>query len=429
MTEPKPALAPSDILVEKTDELSTKTLGLSKSVAETIGKRIRALDALREREGITGDPVRMQAIVDRLFEAADTLIYLAEDMRAAQSRAERTVQERQLVDQAATAADNEPRFDRDEAELLAMLESMEGEPVSLEYLLENGFGTSISSDRTVRKKSLQRCLRSLAEHPLLHAHGKVLIKEGQTRGTKYSVQAIEGTPHQAQAPLEQNPAPGDSAAGDDKSPKHPSEPKLTAPEPTTSATTTELKRKNPLEGIVESTIDTILRMDEKRPYVCIQDIVRIGFAGKRLEPEVFREVRELVSSDPRITHIANGEYRIIGRDLSEEWVDHRALRIAADGFIDNMVKWGSTQEDTLNLIRAAGRSGMWLTKDERNVLMSIARRDYRVVTVDENKLVIDATRTKERDPNRHLRGMSPLELDKTMARLGLKNTAPFRRRR
>jgi Zn-finger nucleic acid-binding protein len=74
-------------------------------------------------------------------------------------------------------------------------------------------------------------------------------------------------------------------------------------------------------------------------------------------------------------------------------------------------------------------TGVWLTKDERNVLMSIARRDYRVVTVDESKLVIDATRTKERDPNRHLRGMSPLELDKTMARLGLKNTAPFRRRR
>jgi hypothetical protein len=69
-------LAPSDILVEKTDELSTKTLGLSKSVAETIGKRIRALDALREREGITGDPVRMQVIVDRLFESGQNCLGL-----------------------------------------------------------------------------------------------------------------------------------------------------------------------------------------------------------------------------------------------------------------------------------------------------------------------------------------------------------------
>ena len=90
MTTPNPTENSAELLVRKTGELGEKTLGLTRSVAETIGKRVRALDALRENQGITADPKRMQAIADGLFEAVDLLIFLAEDIQGAALRTERT---------------------------------------------------------------------------------------------------------------------------------------------------------------------------------------------------------------------------------------------------------------------------------------------------------------------------------------------------
>ena len=72
---------------------------------------------------------------------------------------------------------------------------------------------------------------------------------------------------------------------------------------------------------------------------------------------------------------------------------------------------------------------MWLTTQERTSLVSILKKDYRVVDVSEGAFTIDAARTEKDDPDRHLRGMSPSELDKALGQLGMKGGSVFRRRR
>lgn len=399
MTTPTPSENSAELLVRKTGELSERTLALTRSAAETIGKRVRALDALRENQGITADPKRMQAIADGLFEAVDTLIFLAEDIRGAALRTERTTADEAKPKTKRTVETDE--INRDEAQLLEMLQSMEGEPVSVEYLLENGFGVSLSSDRDVRKRRLQKCLETLAQKLAQTGASEQLIKEGRTRGTKYSL------------------VPSASTQSVTVDPSEPTEPVVTPERP----------REDAFAELVSRTIDTIMRIDEARPYLCVQDIVRIGFQGRHLEQDEFNQLRAYAEADHRLEKVSYGEFYIVGRDTEQRWIDRGVLRESVNTFIENMTRWGSSQESLVNLFKAAGRSGMWLTTQERTSLVSILKKDYRVVDVSEGAFTIDAARTEKDDPDRHLRGMSPSELDKALGQLGMKGGSVFRRRR
>ena len=430
MTTPNPTENSAELLVRKTGELGEKTLGLTRSVAETIGKRVRALDALRENQGITADPKRMQAIADGLFEAVDLLIFLAEDIQGAARRTERTQSDEAKPKSKRAVETNE--INRDEQELLTMLQGMEGEPVSVEYLLENGFGISLSTDRDVRKRRLQKCLDTLAQKLTQTGADQQLLKEGRTRGTKYSLVgsgvmqvAVQPNDNDEQAEVTYAHLVEPVLAEDLEPETQPvAEPPVHIEQPEV-----EVRKEDPLKELVGMTIDTIMRKDEKRPYLCIQDIVRIGFQGRRLEQEEFQQLREHTDTDHRLEKVAFGEYHIIGRDTEERWIDRGALRDSVNTFIENMTRWNSTEESLVNLFKAAGRTNMWLTSPERNELVSILKADYRVVSVTAGNFSIDTTRTEKNDPNRHLRGMSPAELDKALGKLGMKGGAAFRRRR
>ncbi len=403
--------APTDkveILTSSSEELSDKTITLVNSVAKTLGRRAQAIEVLTSERGLRADPERLGRISANLFEAVDTLIFLAEDIRGLQQRIARLNESRE--------GGNEKGADRsvDEAELLAILASQDGEPISMVAILEAGFGISHSGDLTARKKHLQRTISSLT-HSLEQSEAtQVLVKTGKTRGTKYHLSSA----YQVSTTAPQIPEPAIL------------EPITPEPVAITSATqTTERAPTNPLEPLISDAIHRLITSDPDRPIICLADITRDAFGSRNLEQDVFHQVKQLIANDGRLEKISHFEFHIKERSLDGDWIDRQDMRERLEQFIQKMVQWDSSEDTLVNLFKSVGRGRRFLTSPERTVLIQKLKDHHQFVSIHEGSFTINATAEPSPDTQR-LRGLSPSEIEKQMSQLGIKGKGqPFRRRR
>ena len=390
-----------EIVLNSSEELTSKTVTAINSVSKIMARKVEALHILTGERGLHANPERLGRISESLFEAVDTLIFLAEDVRSLQQK----IAQSQETNESIPAISG---LTADEMELLTILQAQDGEPISMVAILEKGFGKSLSAELTVRKKHLQRTIALLIES--LKEAEMPLVKIGQTRGTKYYLSRQEIATEeevtlaepQIERPVELEPAP-----------------------------VAERPPANHFETPISNAIDALLANDANRPIICYVDITREAFGSAFLNENDFKKAKELIAQDPRLEQISNFEFRIKGRDGVEEWIDVQDIRERLDQFITKMIQRKSSESLIVNLFKSVGYGRRFLTTPERNLLIKELEAHQRFVAIKENSFSIDISSQLINESSKdELRGMSSYEVNMRLSALGISGQTPsFRRRR
>lgn len=398
MTSLPPDADPNS-LVDRNQETVNKTRSVLDKLAESIRRSLIALDNLPGEHKHATDPERLGRLETSLFQTADVLIFLAEDVRGVRLRKERAAKA-EVAPQAITLGDQEVLLTADEASLLKILQDQEGEPLLAVDILDLGFGQDVSGDRETRKQLLTKTLTKL--NASLEAYGiaGLFQKSGKARGTRYALLTAPFAPSDDTALVEEVPQ--------DVISQPPIEPiAVRRREPTEQAMVTQRVQQS-VTDIIEAT---------SRPIFGVRELLARSYGEERLSPEKFELVKQAARADSRVRYAGRGEYVIVGRADQQDWIDRTLLEKSVDDFVTQSVRSRFTYVTLNRIYRKLEETDIFVTLEEKVLITELLSQDPRIERVDEHSAYLRQASPAPELPGPEQPTVASEPLDVKLARL------------
>lgn len=297
----------------------------------------------------TDQKQRLAALKEKLFEAADLLIYAAEDV--GKMTAERT-DSKEVTSSTVTINGELVELTKDELLILSELTANGGEPLHPgDIYTVDGFHDDAST--SAKRQAFSHAIKGLTDMKRLSSGKPLVIGEGKTRGRTYRI------------------APGNTIIIDTQSPS-------------------DIIKPTVLEALTPKWSDIFTAIIDRttKPYITLAEINATAFHGNPSDKD-FHALKQALASEKRLAYVGDGAYQVEGRSADgNEWINDDELVSYIDAAITAAYATDAKTVHITELIRDLRKSTTFLVRAEKVRLEQLLTQDRRIATVSGNIFIL-----------------------------------------